>query len=197
VMAAAPIVARPTPPQIQITDFPSIIDVRDQFAISGMRFEGDADDNHAWLGDKAALVLAASPAALVLLPAPDTPLGPTELRVEGNGQPPQPVAVTVVELDAINPTGPLRIGAPATLTVRVRGTTQPLDVELGNWSPSVIKMLAPSSAGSQGTAASSDPNVVRLRTSGGAQNEAEIAIVPLAQGKFYVRARLARRKPQS
>ncbi|MGB6430933.1 MAG: hypothetical protein WBF06_10110, partial [Candidatus Acidiferrales bacterium] len=152
---------------------------------------------HVWLGEKPALVLAASPASLVLLPAPDTPLGPTELRVEGNGSPPQPVPVTVVALDAVNPAGPLRIGAQATLTVRVRGTTQPLDVDLGNWSPAVIKMLAPSSAGSQGAAALSDPNIVRLRTSGGEQNEAQIAIVPLAQGKFYVRARLARRKPQS
>jgi hypothetical protein len=197
IVATAPIVARATPPDIQLTDFPSVIDARDQFTISGTRFQGDADENHVSLGGEAALVLAASPAALVLLPSPDTPLGSTELRVEGNGQPPPPEPVTVVELDAINPVGPLRIGEQATLIVRVRGSTQPLDVELRNWSPAVVKMLAQTSAGSSGNAASSEANVERVRTSGGERNQAQIAIVPLAQGKFYVHARLARQRPQN
>jgi hypothetical protein len=197
IVATAPIVARATPPDIQLTDFPSVIDARDQFTISGSRFQGDADENHVSLGGEAALVLAASPAALVLLPSPDTPLGSTELRVEGNGQPPQPVPVTVVELDAIDPAGPLRIGEQATLIVRVRGSTQPLDVELRNWSPSIVKMLAQTSAGSSSNAAASEANVERVRTSGGEKNEAQIAIVPLSQGKFYVHARLARQRPQN
>jgi len=195
IVATAPIVARAMPPEIQVTDFPSVVDARDQFAISGTRFQGDADENHVWLGDKAALVLAASPAALVLLPAPDTPLGLTELRVEGNGQPPRPVLVTVVELDAIDPAGPLRIGEQAALIVRVRGSTLPLDVELHNWSPSVIKMMAQTATGSPGNAASSDAIVERVRTSGGEKNQALIAIVPLSQGKFYVRALLVRQRP--
>ena len=197
IVATAPIVARATPPEIQLTDFPSVIDARDQFAISGARFQGDADENHVWLGSSAVLVLAASPAALVLLPAPDTPLGPAELRVEGNGSPPQPVSVTVVELEAINPVGPLRIGQQAILTVRARGTTQPLDVELGNWSPLIIKMLWPANSASSGSAASSYADIERVRTSGGEKNEAQIAIVPLSQGKFYVHARLARPRPQN
>jgi hypothetical protein len=192
IVATAPIEVRPTPPQIQVTDFPPVIDARDQFAIFGERFQGDADENHVWLGSNAALVLAASPAALVLLPAAETPLGPTQLRIEGNGPAPAPVDVTVVEIDAINPTGRLRIGEAATLTVRVRGTAQPLDVELGNWSPTVIKMLAPTSAAEEGNSTSPDPNVRRVRTSGGENNEAKIEIVPLAPGKFYVRAHLPR-----
>jgi hypothetical protein len=192
IVATAPIEVATTAAAIRVTDFPPVIDARDQFAIFGERFQGDADENHVWLGTNATLVLAASPAALVLLPAPETPLGPTQLRVEGNGTPPAPAAVTIVEVDAINPAGPLRIGQPATLTVRVRGTTEPLEVELGNWSPTVIKMLPPTGAAAAGNSQSADPNVRRLKTSGGANNEAQIEIVPLGSGKFYVRARLAR-----
>ena len=196
IVATAPIEARATPPQIQLTDFPSVIDARDQFTISGTRFQGDADENHVWLGGEAALVLAASPAALVLLPSPDTPLGPTELRVEDNGQAPQPVPVTVVELDAIDPAGPLQIGERATLIVRVRGSTQPLDVELSNWSPAVIKIVSQTtSAAPAGNATSFNSNAERVKTSGGEKNEAQIAIVPLSSGKFYVHARLARQRP--
>ena len=193
IVATSPIVKRPasTDAVIQLTDFPAVIDVQDQFAISGARFEGDADENHVWLGGKQALVLAASPASLAVLPSPDTPLGTSQLRVEGNGSPARSVDITVVEIDAINPPGPLRIGQPATLIVRVRGTAQPLDVELGNWSPSVIKMLGQTTDG----AAPSDPNIRRVRTSGGEKNQAQIQIEPLAQGKFYVRARLAHERP--
>jgi hypothetical protein len=107
------------------------------------------------------------------------------------------VSVTVVELDAIDPAGPLRIGQQAILTVRARGTTQPLDVELGNWSPLIIKMVAPETSASLGNAASSGADIERVRTSGGEKNEAQIAIVPLSQGKFYVHARLARPRPQN
>jgi hypothetical protein len=192
IVATAPVEVRPTPPQIQVTDFPPVIDTRDQFAIFGERFQGDADENHVSLGSNAVLVLAASPAALVLLPAAETPLGSTQLRIEGNGPAPPPVDVTVVEIDAINPTGPLRIGEAATLIVRVRGTTQPLEVELGNWSPTVIKMLGPTGGAAEGNSTSLDPNVRRVRTSGGENNEARIEIVPLAQGKFYIRAHLPR-----
>ena len=71
----------------------------------------------------------------MLLPAPDTPLGPGELRVEGNGTAPAPMAVTVVSVEAINPAGPLRIGVAATLIVRVSGTNQPLDLDLGAYDP--------------------------------------------------------------
>jgi hypothetical protein len=190
IAATAPIEVRPAVAEIQVTDFPAMIDVRDQFTILGARFEGDADGNRVSLGGKAALVLASSPAALAVLPAPDTPLGPGELRVEGNGTAPAPMAVTVVSVDAINPAGPMRIGAAATLIVRVSGTNQPVEIEMGNWTPTVIKML-----GQAGDAASSDPNVRRVRTSGGAENEARIEIVPLSAGRFFVRARLATRRP--
>ncbi|MGC1187530.1 MAG: hypothetical protein WA871_09060 [Candidatus Acidiferrales bacterium] len=195
IVATAPIEVRPTPAQMQVTDFPAIIDARDAFAIYGQRLQGDADENHVSIGGEAALVLAASPAALVALPAPDTPLGASQLSVAGNGAAPAPMDVTVVELDAINPAGPLRIGAPATLTVRVHGSTQPLEVELGNWSPTVIKMLEPIGAAIGSNAAPPDPNIRRMRTSGGEINQAQVQIVPLSSGKFYVRARLARARP--
>jgi len=173
--------------EIQLTDFPEVVDARDRFAISGTRFLGDADENSVSLGGKSALVLAASPSALVLLPSPDTPLGAQQLRIQSNGHASEAVTVTVVELDAIQPAGPLRVGQQAILTVRVRGTAQPLDVELGNWSPATIKLVGQPSGG-----ATSGAEVQRVRTSGGEQNEAQVAIVPLSQGKFYVHARLAR-----
>jgi hypothetical protein len=174
--------------EIEFTDCPHFVDARDQFAVSGTHFEGDADENHVTLGGQAVLVLAASPTALVLLPSPDTPLGPGQFRIEGNGRASAPLTLTVVQLDAMQPAGPLRIGEPAILIVRVRGTVEPLDVEVANWSPAVIKML-PSTANIGGPSAA---NIQRVRTSGGEKNQAQIQIVPLAAGKFLVRARLDR-----
>jgi hypothetical protein len=195
ITASAPIGVRPAVQAIQVTEFPPMIDAQAEFTIYGIHFSGDADVNRVSLGGKAAAVLAASPAALVLLPAADTPLGAGELRVEGDVPAAKAVDVTVVEIDAINPAGPLRIGQPATLTVRVQGSTQPVDVELGNWSPAVIKMLPQTDGAAAESSAASDPNVRRVRTSGGDQNEAKIEIVPLAAGKFFVRARLAQQQP--
>ena len=99
--------------------------------------------------------------------------------------------LTVVELDAVQPAGPLRIGVQAILIVRVRGTTEPLDVEVANWSPAVIKMLR--STANPASSSVSGANFQRVRTSGGEKNEAQIQIVPLAAGKFFVHARLDRR----
>jgi hypothetical protein len=50
------------------------------------------------------------------------------------------VPVTVVELDAIDPAGPLQIGQQRHFDCARARLTQPLDVELSNWSPAVIKM---------------------------------------------------------
>jgi len=176
--------------EIGITDCPQFVDARDQFTVSGTNFEGDADENHVLLAGQMVLVLASSPTALVLLPSPDTPLGPGQFRVEGNGRASAPLMLTVVELDAVQPAGPLRIGVQAILIVRVRGTTEPLDVEVANWSPAVIKMLR--STANPASSSVSGANFQRVRTSGGEKNEAQIQIVPLAAGKFLVRARLDR-----
>jgi hypothetical protein len=115
--------------------------------------------------------------------------------VEGNGRASAPLILTVVELDAVQPAGPLRIGEQAILIVRVRGTTEPLDVEVANWSPAVIKMLrnTVNAASSSASSSVSGASFLRVRTSGGEKNEAQIQIVPLAAGKFFVHARLDRR----
>jgi hypothetical protein len=188
--AAAPAMPATSPLAggIEITDCPPFVDARDQFTVSGTHLEGDADENHVMLGGQAVLVLASSPTAIVLLPSAETPLGPGQFQIEGNGRASAPLTLTVVELDAVQPAGPLRIGVPAILIVHVRGSTAPLDVEVGNWSPAVIKMLPnPANRGSASAA-----NIQRVRTSGGDKNEAQIQIVPLAPGKFLVHARLVR-----
>jgi len=187
-VAPPPAAASPVAGGIEITDCPHFVDARDQFSVSGTHFAGYADDNHVSLGTQPVLVLAASPTALVLLPSADTPLGRGEFQVVGNGRASRPLSLTVVELDALQPTGALRIGEQAILTVRVRGSTEPLDVEVANWSPAVIKMLR--SAANRAASSAPVANVQRVRTSGGEKNEAQIQIVPLAEGKFIVRARL-------
>jgi hypothetical protein len=54
----------------------------------------------------------------------------------------------------------------------------------------VIKMLR--NTANPASASESGANFQRVRTSGGEKNQAQIQIVPLAAGKFLVRARLDR-----
>ena len=86
-------------------------------------------------------------------------------------------AVIVVALDAVEPQGALRVGQQATFTVRVRGTTEPLAVEISDLSPAILQLPG--------------GNPLKLTTTGGANNVAHFQVVPLAAGKYSVRAHLA------
>ncbi len=164
------------PDGVQINDHPRFVSVSDRFSVGGFGFRGNADANRVTLADQAALVVAASPASLVLLPDPDTPVGPTQLLIEVGGRSPGPVPVTLVSLHVIGPQKQLGQGEKGKLIVRVRGTDQRLLVEARNLTPEIIELPA--------------GNVQRVSSSGGAYNRAKIEMQGLKPGDFAISARL-------
>ncbi len=167
----------PNPPDgVQVLDYPRVISVSDRFVIDGFGFRGDADANRILLGDRPALVMAASPIALVVMPGPDAEEGPAQLVVEVGGRSPGPVPVTLVSLRVIVPKKELVPGAKSKLVVRVRGTDQRLVIEARNLSPQVVELPK--------------GNVQRVASSGGEANFAEIHMQSLRAGDFSVSVRL-------
>ena len=177
--SASATVLQPAPSQpdgVQVLDYPRVISVTDRFVVDGFGFSGAADGNRVLLGEQPAVVLAASPIALTVLPAPGATEGPAQLLVEVGGRSPGPVQVSLVSLHLTASKKELEAGEKGRLFVRVRGTDQRLVVEVRNLSPDVI--------------AFPKGNVQRLPTRGGAENIAEVEIVGVRPGSFSVLARL-------
>ena len=164
------------PDGVQVAECPRVISLTDRFAVTGFGFRGEADGNRTLLGGQPALVLAASPVALVLLPGPRASPGATELLIEAGGRSPGPVPVTLVSLEITSPGKRLAQGEKGKLTVRVRGTDQKLQVEARNQTPEVVEL--------------SGGNVQRVISSGGSSNVAEIELEGVRPGDFSVSARL-------
>ncbi len=168
---------QPNPPDgVQVFDYPRVISVSDRFAVDGVGFRGEADANHATLADQPALVLAASPVALVLLPGRRATVGPTQLLIEVGGRSPGPLPVTLVSLELTAPTKQLAQGEEGKLTVLVHGTSQRLVIEARNLMPDVIELPR--------------GNVQRVTSSGGPPNVAEIELQGVRVGDFSLSVRL-------
>lgn len=176
--ASATVVApNPNPPDgVQIVECPRFISVSDRFVVDGSGFRGEADGNRAMLGDQPALVLAASPVALVVLPGSPTAEGPAQLVIEVGGRSPGPVPVTLVSLVVTSAKKQLAPGEKGTLSVRVHGTDQRLVIEARNHTPDVVELPR--------------GNVQRVTSSGGSVNIAEIEMSGLRAGDFSLSARL-------
>jgi hypothetical protein len=183
IAASAPVVPASDPApdatvSVQLSSSPHVLELRNRFELAGVGFRGNADDNHIAIGEKQALVLAASPTSVVAMPDPGTSLGAAVLSVGvANQAPPATAAVIVVTLDAIGPQGALRVGQQTTFTVRVRGTTEPLAIEVSDLSPAILQLPG--------------GNPLKVTSTGGANNVAQFEVVPLAVGKYSVRAHLA------
>ena len=176
--ASTTVIAPPqvSPDGVQVFDYPRVISVADRFAVDGSGFRGEADGNRVLLGDQPALVLAASPVALVLLPGPRAPEGLTQLLIEVDGRSPGRVPVTLVSLELSAMKKQLAPREKGKLTVRVRGSEQRLLIEARNLTPEVIKLPR--------------GNLQRVTSSGGAINTAEIEVQGLRVGDFSLSVRL-------
>jgi hypothetical protein len=161
---------------LQVTDYPRVISITDRFTIEGFGFRGRADANHVTLGDHAAAVLAASPVALVVLPAYASGIGSVPLQVEVAGKSSGALRVTLVLLRVQGPTYQLLQGQQTKLSVQVRGSQERLAIEARNLSPKVVDFPG--------------GNVQRVVSSGGAENFAEIEIAGLTAGDYSVSVRL-------
>jgi hypothetical protein len=178
VSASTTVIAPPpvVPDGVQVFEYPRVISVSDRFAVDGFGFRGEADENRALLGDQPALVLAASPAALVLLPGPHVVQGPAQLVIEVGGRSPGPVPITLVSLELSATKKQLAPNERGKLTVRVQGSDQRLVLEARNLTPDIIALPR--------------GNVQRVTSSGGASNTAQIELHGLRIGDFSLSVRL-------
>ena len=182
--ATAPVIASSAAPQsLRIDSIERIILLKDPAAILGAGFSGSADENHVTLGGLPAAVLAASSAALVVLPNPRTPLGETSLAVQ-TGQltaSTSPVAVISLELASTKAQG--QAGDKGELRVSARGTDRAVAFEVSAQPAGRIELAGALPGKPQGSAA-------RGRTSGGVENSASLSFTFRALGEFEFELRL-------
>jgi hypothetical protein len=151
------------------------VSLRDHFSICGSGFAGDADANRVNINGAPALVLAASPECLVVLPAADASPGPAMISVEAAGRK-WTANTSLVSLAFESPDPPLLPDQRGRLTVRVQGSQLPLRIVIENKTPDVLRFLR----GDQ----------QELVTGGGPQNFAVIEVQAIRSGDFSLRARL-------
>jgi hypothetical protein len=113
---------------------------------------------------------------MVLMPAVGIAVGSTHLILESGERKLDPIPVTVISIRVIGPAYQLAEGQKGTLTVRVRGTEQRVAIELRNSSPAVVDLPR--------------GNLLRVTSTGGPENHAEIEMIGVAAGDFSVTARL-------
>ena len=161
---------------VEIREAPRVASVADRFELSGGGFCGDADANQVTVEGKAALVLASSPASLVVLPPEDAAPGLATVQVACAKHAAPPFALLFVELRLEADSSPIRAGEHRTLTVHVHGTAGKVVLEARNLAPAVAEL--------------SGGPITRHASSGGAQNRATFDVVGKKQGSFLISIRL-------
>lgn len=165
----------PSSPQAVIS-LPSVVSLQDAFPICGGAFHGDVEADHVTLDGDPALVLAASPECLVILPGPRALPGPAKISIQMARAPDWTGETTLVALHFDPPTPPLVTEKKSSLVLHVQASDQPLNILVENKTPGILRFLRGDSQ--------------RLVTSGGAQNVANIEIQALSTGDFSFHARL-------
>ncbi len=165
-----------SPGATKIISYPHVLAIHDRFTLEGSGFRGAPDLNLVYLNGDPCLVVASSPVSLVVLPGPGAPVGDATLEVSVAGTSVGQFPVSAVLLEFSGPAATPDAGSTGSLTLRARGTTEPLAVEIRNGSTAVIQL--------------SKGNVQRLMTSGGEQNMVPIEVKFLTGGNYAVSARL-------
>ena len=159
-----------------VTAAPRIASISDRFELAGEGFCGDADANHVQIGGMSGLVLASSPASLIVLPPADLEPGPAQVKVSCGQKVVDPFTIVFVSLELEAKSGSLTPGEHRSLVVRVRGTTSKANLEARNLSPKVADL--------NGGA------VMRATSSGGTDNIAKFEVVGKTRGNFTISIRL-------
>lgn len=152
-----------------------VISLRDRFPICGGGFRGDADANRVTMNGDRALVVAASPECLIVIPSPRATPGAATVIVDSSGAL-RSATTTLVSLQFEAPQPPPTPGQKSVLTVHVEGTEAPLDVSVQNETPGVLEFLRGDTQG--------------LRTSGGSRNIAQLEVSAIRSGDYSFNARL-------
>jgi hypothetical protein len=152
-----------------------IISLKDSFSICGGEFRGEADANRVKINEERALILAASPECLIVLPGPKVTPGPAFISVQ-TGEARWTAATTVVSLEFEPPQPALVPEKKSKLVVRAEGTEQSLRIVAENQTPGVLEFVR--------------GDTQNLRTSGGTNNFAAIEVQAIRSGDFSFHARL-------
>jgi len=150
------------------------VSLRDRFPICAPGLGGNADADRASLNDLRALVLAASPECIVVLPGPYSLIGPAKIAIDSAGRH-WTANTTLVSLEFAAPNPPLVPGKKSVLTVEARGSDQPLRVIAENETPGVLLFRR--------------GETQELLTSGGANNIAAMEVEANRAGDFSFHAR--------
>jgi hypothetical protein len=169
---------------IEVSAAPRVASLADRFEILGKGFCGDADANKVTIAGQAAIVLASSPTALVVLPPPDLQAGSSAVAVSCAKRQAPPFSLILVGLELQADASPLKPGEHRTLAVRVRGTAAKIELEARNLAAEVAELTG--------------GNPVRASSSGGAENSAKFEVVGRKNGSFLISIRLVPRlgRPQ-
>jgi hypothetical protein len=165
------------PEGVHLGDVPRMAALTDRFSVTGAGFGGEAAAVEARLGDAPAMVLAASPVVLVLLPSPKLAPGAARLEVRVGPSRAEPATILLVAFELASEKPHLAPREKCKFTVRVRGTEQPVEIELRNLTPDTVKLAE-------------DDSVVRVRSTGGADNKAQVVLEGRRAGDFSLSARL-------
>jgi hypothetical protein len=161
---------------IEIRGVPRVANVADRFELTGRGFCGDADANRVTIGGKPALVLASSPASLVVLPAEDAGPGVAAVQVSCAKKEAAPFSLLLVGLQLEANASPIKAGDHRTLTVHVHGASGKIILEARNLAPDVAELTG--------------GPITRKASSGGAQNQATFEVIGKKQGSFLISIRL-------
>jgi hypothetical protein len=152
-----------------------VISLRDRFSICGGGFRGDADANRVTMNGDRALVVAASPECLIVIPSPRAMPGAATMVVDSSGAL-RSATTTLVSLQFEAPQPAPTPGQKSGLTVHVEGSEAPLDVSVQNETPGVLEFLR--------------GDTQELRTSGGSRNIAQLEVSAIRSGDYSFNARL-------
>src|SRR6202035_5298607 len=176
--AAAALIDPPPAPNSAATaiSLEPVVSRLDAFQICGGPFPGEAEAEHVRLNNDPALVLAASPACLVILAGPRAAPGPANISIETARDKRYTASTTLVALHFDPPVPPLLPEKKSSLVLHVQASVHPLRILAENKTPGVLRFLR--------------GDTQELLTSGGVQNVATIEIQTLSTGDFSFRARI-------
>jgi hypothetical protein len=164
-----------------VLSVPRVASLSDRMEILGHGFCGEADANRVTIGNKPALVLAASPAYLAVLPPPDLDPGPARVQISCGKNSSEEFTVVFVALVLDTKSSTLAPGERRSLVVRITGSTTRISLEARNLAPEVAELKGGVTE--------------RVLSTGGKDNSAAFELQGRQRGNFVISIRLV--APQS
>jgi hypothetical protein len=153
----------------------SFVSLHEPVPICGGGFQGDADGNHVRINGEPALVMAASPECVSVLPSVKTRAGPAQIMVISPGGT-WTATTTLVTLESEFAKPPMSPGKKGRIEIRVRGTDRRVSVLVTNEAPDVVRFLR--------------GDTQEALSSGGADNLVQIEAQGIRSGDFAFRGNL-------